>query len=144
VAQSVLPDPGTPFGERFRRRLRQEHLIWFVAVGSDGTPHPNPVGFLWEYDDSILTYNSISAERVKHVSDRPRVALHFDGDCAGGDILVFTGTAHRADEVPPPHQNPEWLAKYQDMMVSFCGSTEKFSERFCVPLRIRISRVRGR
>jgi hypothetical protein len=28
------------------------------------------------------------------------------GDGTGGDIVVFTGTACRADDIPPPHERP--------------------------------------
>jgi PPOX class probable F420-dependent enzyme len=143
MTESVLPDPGTPFGERVRRRLREEQVIWFTTVGNDGTPQPNPVGFLLQADDSILTYNATNAHRIDHIADRPRVALHFDGDGTGGDIVIFTGTAHHVPDAPPPHENPAWLAKYGDGMARLSGTVEKFSERFPVPLRIEITRVRG-
>jgi PPOX class probable F420-dependent enzyme len=143
MTNDVLPDPGTSFGERVRRRLREEQVIWITTVGEDGTPQPNPVGFLLQDDNSILTYNMATANRINHVVDRPHVALHFDGDGTGGDIVVFTGTASRADEIPLPHDNPAWLAKYGDAMVRQFGSVERFSEKFPVPLRIEITRTRG-
>ncbi|MEV7598970.1 TIGR03667 family PPOX class F420-dependent oxidoreductase [Kitasatospora sp. NPDC089797] len=144
MTESTLPDPGTPFGERVRRRLREEQVIWITTVGKDGTPQPNPVGFLLQDDHSILIYNAVRANRIGHVADRPRVALHFDGDGDGGDIVVFTGTARRVDDVPPPHENQRWLAKYGDSAARAFGSVEAFSERFPVPLRIEITRTRGR
>lgn len=143
MTESVLPDPGTPFGRRVRRRLREEQVIWIATVGRDGTPQPNPVGFLFQDDNSILTYNAANANRISHVVDRPRVSLHFDGDGTGRDIVVLAGTARRTDDVPPPHENDDWLAKYGDGMVREFGSTQKFSERFPVPLRIEITRTRG-
>lgn len=139
----ALPDPGTPFGARVRRRLREEQVIWLITVGRDGTPQPNPVGFVLQDDGSILTYNAADANRITHVADRPRVALHLDGDGTGGDIVVLTGTACRADDAPRPHQNPSWLAKYGETAVRRFGSAEAFGERFPVPLRIEITRVRG-
>jgi len=143
MTESVLPDPGTPFGERVRRRLREEEIIWITTVGKDGTPQPNPVGFLLQDDNSILIYNEVKANRINHVIDRPRVALHFDGDGAGGDIVVFTGTARRADDIPLPHENQTRLAKNGERMAWRSGSAEKFSKDFPVPLRIEITRTRG-
>lgn len=109
MTESVFPDPNTSFGERVRRRLREEQVIWFTTVGNDGTPQPNPVGFLLQPDDSILTYNTANANRLTHITNRPRVALHFDGNGTGGDIMIFTGTAHRLNNTPPPHKNQAWL-----------------------------------
>lgn len=144
MVESGFPDPGTAFGERVRRRLREEQVIWIVTVGRDGTPQPNPVGFVLQDDGSILIYSAGGANRLRHVADRPRVALHFDGDGAGGDIVVFTGTARRADDVPPAHENKAWLAKYGDTAAQAFGSAEEFSARFPVPLRVEITRTRGR
>lgn len=143
MTEDALPDPSTPFGERVRRRLREEQVIWITTIDKDETPQPNPVGFLLQDDNSILIYNMAKANRINHVTDRPRVALHFDGDGSGGDIVIFTGTASRADDIPPPHENQAWVAKYGDGMARRSGSAEKFSQDFPVPLRIEIIRTRG-
>lgn len=42
--------------------------------------------FLFQDDDSVLIHNMVNANRFRHVSHRPQVALHFDGDGTGGDI----------------------------------------------------------
>ena len=113
----------------------------------------DPVGFLFQYDSSILIYNMVSTtwstrtgstmNRINHVVDRPQVALHFDGDGTGGDIVVFTGTACSADDIPPPHENRAFLAKYGDSLLRVSDSVEEFGKRFPVPLRIEITRTRG-
>lgn len=144
MVASALPDPSTPFGERVLRRLRAEQVIWITTVGKDGTPQPNPVGFVFQEDNSILIYNMVNANRLSHIVDRPRVALHFDGDGTGGDIVVFAGTARRADELPPPHENKAFLAKYGDSLLQISGSAEEFGKKFPVALRIEITRTRGR
>jgi PPOX class probable F420-dependent enzyme len=143
VAESALPDPSTQFGKRVRRRLREEQVIWITSVGRDGTPQPNPVGFLFQDDDSILINNMANANRLTHVSERPQVALHFDGDGTGGDIVVFTGTGRRADEIPPAHENQAFLAKYANRLLRVSDTAEEFSKRFPVPLRVEITRTRG-
>ena len=83
---AVFPDPASPFGARVRNRLRDEQVIWFTAVADDGTPQPNPVWFVWQ-DDAVLVYNKRGARRVDYVRERPRVALHLNGDQRGGDII---------------------------------------------------------
>ena len=140
---SALPDPTTAFGERVRRRLHDEQVIWITTVGDDGTPQPNPVGFLFQADDSILIHMA-NAKRLSNVVNRPRVALHLDSDGIGGDIVVLTGIARRAGDLPPPHKNPAFLAKYGDSLLRISGSAEDFGKRFPVPLLIEITRTRGR
>jgi len=103
MADGALPEPGSPFGDRVRRRLREEQVIWITTVDRHGIPQPNPVGFVFQDDESILVYNMRNASRLTNIADRPQVALHFDGDGPGGDIVIFTGTARRVDDLPPPH-----------------------------------------
>jgi PPOX class probable F420-dependent enzyme len=142
MSDNVLPDPTTPFGRRVRERLAAERIVWFTTVGSDGTPQPNPVWFVWD-DGGFLIYNRTDANRLAHVRHRPQVSLHFDSDGQGGDIVVFRGRAHRPEGEPPPHQAPEYFDKYGDAMTRISGSPEKFSQVYAVPLRIDVTRVRG-
>ena len=134
MTESALPDASTQFGKRVWRRLREEQVIWITSVCKDGTPQPNPVGFLRQDDNSILIYNMVNANRLRHVVDPPQVALHLDGDGTGGDIVVFTGTARRADEIPPAHENQAFLAKYGDSLLRISDSAEEFGRRFPVAL----------
>lgn len=142
-AESVLPDPSTPFGERVARRLRDERVIWLTTVGRDGTPQPNPVWFLWQGDDSVLVYNRIDAARLVHVRERPNVSLSFDGDGRGGDIIVIAGNAVIATDLPAPHELPDYMTKYGEAMTRISASTAGFSQQYAVPLQIAIRRVRG-
>ncbi|MGD0876456.1 MAG: TIGR03667 family PPOX class F420-dependent oxidoreductase, partial [Acidimicrobiales bacterium] len=58
-------------------------------------------------------------------------------------IVVFTGTACRADDSPPPHENQAFLAKYGDSILRVSESAAAFGKKFPVPLRIEITRTRG-
>ena len=138
----VLPDPATAFGERVRRRLRDEQVIWFTTVGGDGTPQPNPVWFLWE-DTGALVYNRSDANRLTHIRSRPQVCLHFDGDGRGGDISVLTGRAQVLTGHPLAHELPGYLDKYRESMIRVSGSPEAFSTAYPVPVRVDVTRVRG-
>src|ERR671938_1267698 len=98
--EAVLPSG--PFGERVRRRLRGEIVAWLTTVGADGTPQPNPVWFLWDDSaSSFLVYSLPDAQRLRHIELNPKIALHFDGNGQGGDIVVFGGQAQRSTTDPP-------------------------------------------
>jgi PPOX class probable F420-dependent enzyme len=140
---SVLPDPASPFGSRVRDRFRNEEVIWLTTVGRDGTPQPNPVWFIWPSEDEILTFNTPTAHRLVHIAERPAVSLHFNSAEDGNDVVVARGIAERADDEPPPHESPAYLAKYRAAMLEISGSLEEFASAYSVPVRVRMTRIRG-
>ena len=135
--------PAGPFGERVTRRLRGEQVAWLTTVGSDGTPQPNPVWFLWDDDSTVVVYNRPDARRLAHIDARPNISLHLDGDGRGGDIVVVSATARRAPNTPPAHQNPDYVAKYGEAMNRVSGSGEQFARDYSVPLVLALRGVRG-
>jgi PPOX class probable F420-dependent enzyme len=139
---SVIPDSG--FGARVRTRLRDERLIWFTTTADDGTPQPNPVWFLWDGDsDAVLIYNANGAKRLEHVAVRPRVSLNFEADDNGGDVVVFAGVAEQALDTPPPNEHEAYVTKYTDAIAGLGLAAEQFAQRYSVPLRVRLTKVRG-
>jgi PPOX class probable F420-dependent enzyme len=139
---TILPDPTTPFGERVARRLREEIVIWLTTTGADGTPQPAPVWFLWE-GETFLIYTLTNAKRLAHIERNPHVALNFDSDGSGGDIVVFTGEAHRAPDETPADQNPAYAEKYRASIANEFQTAANFARGYPVALRIRPSKVRG-
>ncbi len=139
-----LPDPSTPFGERVARRLHDERLIWFTTVDTKGTPQPTPVWFLWdETTSTILIYSRADAKRLAHLQQNPRVALNFDGNGTGGNIIVITGKAHVSTDDPPANHLPIYLEKYRNFIARGFETPEKFATIYSVPLRIRPVAIRG-
>src|SRR5690348_4576403 len=139
---SVIPD--SEFGERVRSRLQTETVVWLTTTGADGTPQPNPEWFLWEEEaDAVLVYNANNANRLDHVAVRPRVSLNFDGNGKGGNIVVLSGVAEQALDVPSADQHEGYLAKYARDVERVSGDPAEFAKRYSVPLRIRITKVRG-
>ena len=134
--------PDSPFGAHVRERLRDERLVWLTTVDDDGTPQPNPVWFWWDGADSVLVYNDNTARRLERLASGCRVSLHFQADAGGDDVVVLTGRAEAAPDAPAPMANDAYLAKYADAIAAF-DDPRGFDERYDVPVRIRIERVRG-
>jgi PPOX class probable F420-dependent enzyme len=139
-----LPDPATLFGERVARRLRDERLIWLTTVDAKGMPQPTPVWFLWdEVASTFLVYSRADAKRLAHMQENPRVALNFDGNGNGGDIIVITGEAQVSSVDPAADQLPAYVEKYRDFIARRYATPEKFAAVYPVALRIRPVAVRG-
>ena len=139
-----LPDPSTPFGERVARRLRDERLIWLTTVDAKGMPQPTPVWFLWdEATSTFLIYSRSDAKRLEHLQHNPRVALNFDGNGSGGDIIVITGQAQVSSADPPANQLPTYVEKYREFIARRYTTPENFASIYSVALRIRPLAIRG-
>jgi len=139
-----LPDPSTSFGQRVARRLHEERLIWMTTVDTKGMPQPTPVWFLWEEDSAtILIYSLAGAKRLEHMKENPKVALNFDGNGSGGDIIVITGQVQVSPDAPPADQSPRYVEKYGDFIARSFGTPENFASKYSVALRVSPTTVRG-
>jgi PPOX class probable F420-dependent enzyme len=139
----VVIDEGTDFGARVARRLREEQVVWLTTVTPAGAPLPRPVGFLWDGGDLVSIYSQPGA-RVRNIAANPKVALNFDGDGRGGDVVVLSGTAQVDEDAPPADANPGHLEKYAAQIAGFGMTPASYAARFSVPIRIRLTRVDGR
>jgi PPOX class probable F420-dependent enzyme len=135
-------DTGSEFGTRVTRHLREDLIVWLVTVGADGTPQPSPVWFLWE-GATCLIYSRPGTPKLRNVSERPRVALHFDGDGRGGDIVVLTGSARLDPAAGPADRLPAYVEKYREAMARIGMTPETFARAYSVALRVTPRRVRG-
>lgn len=141
---AALPDPATPFGARVARRLRDETVIWLTTMGADGTPQPNPVWFLWdEHEQTLLIYNQPTAKRLAHIRRNPKVALHFNSDEHGDDIVIITGEARISPDTPRADRVPAYLDKYRELIADINQTPESMAADYSVALRITPSKVRG-
>ena len=135
-------DQSTEFGARVARHLREEIVVWLTTVTPTGSPLPSPVWFLWDGAESISMY-SMPGARVRNVEANPRVALNFDGDGLGGDIIIISGTAAIDHDAPPADRADGYRAKYDAHIARIGMAPEAFAQRYSVPLRIAFTRLRG-
>jgi PPOX class probable F420-dependent enzyme len=141
---SVLPPPDTALGESVRRKLDTDPVVWLTTVAADGTPQPNPVWFVRDGDgEGVLTYNRATSARVRHVRERPRVALSFNLRENDDDVAVLLGTAEIVEDEPPSDANAVYQAKYRDGIRSLGMDAAGFAAAYPVAIRVRFSKVRG-
>jgi PPOX class probable F420-dependent enzyme len=135
-------DLSTEFGQRVQRRLKGEQIVWLTTVGPDGRPHPRPVWFLWRQGE-MLIFSQPGTHKLDHIRRNPQVALNFDSDGRGGDIVVFTGTASIDDSLPPANEVKDYIHKYAIGLERIGMSPEAFAGSYSVPIRVDLTSLRG-
>ena len=129
--------------ERVETRLRQNLMAWLTTVRPDGQPVSVPVWFLLREDGTILIYSQPGKQKLRNIAGNPKVCLGLDVTDIGRNIVRLEGTAQLADDVPPAHEQPAYVAKYIERIGMIFGTPERFAELFSVPLVVTPTRVHG-
>lgn len=138
----MVVDDSTEFGARAARHLTDEVVVWLTTVSPRGAPLPMPVWFHWDGEDSVSVYSQPGA-RVRNLESNPHVTLNFAGDGGGGDVVVLSGTATLERDGPGADRDTGYLAKYDARIARIGHTPESFANRYSVPVRIRLERLRG-
>jgi PPOX class probable F420-dependent enzyme len=132
-------DLTTELGLRATKRLQEEYVVWLTTVSQDGTPQPNPVWFYWDGKE-LLIYSQPAAHKLRNIARHPRVALNFQADDEGGNIIVLTGNA-KVDK--NPRHDPRYLQKYRDLIPQIGQTPETMAKSYSVLIRVSPTRLRG-
>ena len=135
-------DTTTAFGQRAQRRLAEERIIWLTTVDSSGRPQPRPVWFLWD-GETFLIYSQPDTHKLEHIAANADVALNFDGDGRGGDIIVFNGRAQVEGDAPPADRVDAYAQKYADGFERIGMTPAEFADSYSVAIRVRPTGLRG-
>ncbi len=135
-------DTTTEFGQRIARRLAEEQIIWLVTTGQDGTPQPSPVWFVWD-GATMRIFTKPDAPKVRNIQARPRIALHFNSDASGGDVIVFLGTAAVDPTTTAAHLLSAYLAKYGASIPALGMTPEQMGAVYATAIRVTLTKVRG-
>lgn len=138
-----MPENKSKLETKAKRLIKHEYIAWLTTVGSDLTPQPRPVWFVWD-KDSFLIFSQPKAHKVKHLMNNPSVSLHFNTDPSGDqDVIVYTGTALVDSTVPPAHKVPSYFRKYRDGIKALGMTPEQFSNDYSLAIRVRPATLRG-
>jgi PPOX class probable F420-dependent enzyme len=136
-------DESTEFGARAAGHLRADRIVWLTTVTPAGAPLPSPVWFLWDGGETVLVFSLAGTARTRNIEANPRVSLNFAGDGSGGDIVVISGRATVDHGAPPAHRVEAFVEKYAWGFQRLGVTSEQFAERYSVPIRIRLTALRG-
>jgi len=130
------------FGRRAARRLRQEKVIWLTTTDSHNTPQPRPVWFHWD-GRTVLIFSEKHAAKLRHIAHNPRVALNFNSDEDGDDVVVLIGEARILSKPPAASRVNTYLRKYRLGITDIDMTVPQFAAAFAVPILVTPKTMRG-
>jgi PPOX class probable F420-dependent enzyme len=136
-------DESTDLGALVARHLREDRIVWLTTVTPGGAPLPSPVWFWWDGSDTVYLFSLPGTARTRNIEANGKVSLNFAGDGSGGDIVILSGVASCEPDDAPAHRLPEYVHKYGWGFERLRISPEQFSERYSMPVRVRLTKVRG-
>ena len=126
-----------------KKFVRQEYAIWLTTIGSNLTPQPRPVWFIWD-KDSFLIFSQPHAHKLNHIKQHQNVSLHFNADkTSDQDVIVYLGTAQIDPNAPPAHRVRAYLKKYRAGIEATGATVEQFSQAYSVAIRVTPRSLRG-
>lgn len=135
-------DPTSEFGRRAIQLLQTEAMIWLTTTDAAQRPQPNAVWFVWD-GETVLVYSHHSALRNANIRRNPRVALNFNSDRLGAEVVIISAFAEIAESEPPVTGCQPYLDKYADYMPGIGMNIEEYSRTYSVPICIKPLAVRG-
>lgn len=122
-----------------RRRIEDDRVVWLVTVSPAGQPSTRPVWFVWDGDEFVV-YTRPDDAKSRHIAGNDRVALNFNSDALGRDVVVIFGRAVLVPDPVPPSAFPGYLDKYVDRFPIIGYDVESYDATFRAALRIRPER----
>jgi PPOX class probable F420-dependent enzyme len=129
-------------GRRAVRKLKRELIVWLTSVDDQGRPQPRPVWFHWNGED-LLIFSQPHAGKIRQIAARPQVALHFNSDEAGNEVVVLLGEARLVQQPLAPDRTKAYLRKYRAGIVDLEMTPDSFQAEYSVPILVRPTVLRG-
>ncbi len=126
--------------ERIERHLTGDLIAWLTTVTPAGRPAPRPVWFVWD-GAAIIIYSLNRGAKLRHIQANDQVAVHFNSNADGGDVVVISGRAELVPDAPPPSQFPGFLDKYAAAISRMGRSAQWYDDEYGVALRVTPERA---
>jgi PPOX class probable F420-dependent enzyme len=126
--------------ERIERHLTGDLIAWLTTVTPAGRPAPRPVWFVWD-GAAIVIYSLNRGAKLRHIQANDQVAVHFNSNADGGDIVVISGRAEFVPDAPPPSQFPGLLDKYAAAISRMGQTAQWYDDEYGVALRVTPERA---
>lgn len=124
-----------------QRRIAQDQVAWLTTITDGGAPAPNPVWVVADGDD-LVVFSDPRSRKVHNIEQRPAVALHFNSDPEGGDVVIVAGEATVTRDRPPSRLRA-YLDKYESSITGSLGTTvDEIDAVYNAEIRIRPTGVR--
>ena len=117
------------------RRLRDEEIAWLTTVRADGQPQSVPVWFLWD-GEGFLIYSQPNRQKLRNISENPRVDLNLNSNAHGGEVVRLEGMADIVGDAPHATEIPEYVEKYRDAIARIGFDPDGFSQAYSVAIRV--------
>jgi len=130
------------FGRRAQRRLKSDLVVWLTTVDAAGRPQPRPVWFHWDGKD-LLIFSRPKAGKIRQIAGQPHVAVHFNSDEHGDDVVVLLGEARLVKSKMRPERIKAYLRKYRQSIQDLEMTPDTFLGDYRIPISVRPTQVRG-
>lgn len=131
----------SPLGRKALRKLKGEQIVWLTSVDRLGRPQPRPVWFHWGGED-LLVLSQPKSAKVRQIAARPLVALHFNSDEAGNEVIVLQAQARRVEGVSAERLKA-YLRKYRGGLQDLEATPESFQADYSVLFLLQPTSLRG-
>jgi PPOX class probable F420-dependent enzyme len=102
------------------------------------------VWFVWEERrGTLLVYSQRHKAKLRHLTRSRRVAVHFNTDPDGDDVVVLTGQARVDRRALPAHRRADYMRKYRSAIRDLGMTPASFAQEYAVAIRLRPDRLRG-
>lgn len=122
------------------QRLREDIIIWLGSVRPDGRPHLVAVWFLWTGKD-FLIFSKPNQQKIRNLTQNPRVTLALDNTRGGGDVIVLDGEAELLDDPAISTTLPDYVAKYSALIKRIGYTPETMAKSYSQAIRITPTKI---